>query len=218
MVLSFITSDNVSRLFDEVCEKYKKGTINREEATALIATLRDYSVTPDEIDEETISSEIDELNDFDITKKLEEMKREEIERKADKEKIIELEKLIVSLQDKANENDVKKEQKISQLCQLVNNTQVKNDQLEQTIMDMVERNKKEEERKAQCKKRWKIALLIIFLFVGWIGIFFLLVRLFEIERSISGVISIAVTILFESPTIISFFRKKVDKDSVKKDF
>lgn len=211
IVLSFITSDNVSRLFDEVREKYEKGAINREEATALIATLRDYSVTPDEIDEETISSEINELNDFDITKKLEEMKREEIERKVDKEKIRELETMIGSLQDKANENDVKKAQEISQLWQLVNSAQEKNSQLEKTISEMVEKDKKAEMRKVQCKKRLKIALLIILLVVVGVGVFFALVHLFEIEKSISGVISIGLTILFEIPAIIAFFKRKIEK-------
>lgn len=54
IVLSFMASDNVSRLFDEVCDRYENGKISREEATALIASLRNYSVTPDEIDQDTI--------------------------------------------------------------------------------------------------------------------------------------------------------------------
>lgn len=211
IVLSFITSDNVSRLFDEVRKKYEKGMISREEATTLIATLRNYSVTPDEIDEETISSEIDELNDFDITRKLEEMKREEIEHKADKEKIRELEIAIASLQDKANENDVNKAQEISQLRQLVNNAQAKNNQLEQKIGEMVEKNKKAEERKEQCKKKWRIAMLVFLLFAAGVGVFFLLVYLFEIERSISGVISIGLTIAFEIPTIIPCLKKRIER-------
>lgn len=210
LVLSFIANDNVSKLFDEVCEKYQRGTINREEATALVATLRDCSVTPDEIDRETISSEIQKLNDFDITKKLEEMKREEIERKDDKEKIRELEITIESLRNKENENNVKKTQEIAQLKELINHAQTKSDQLEQTIKEMAEENRKADERKVQRRRKRRLAIFIILLLVIGAGIFLSLAYLFKIERSISGVISIGLTILFEIPTIIAFI-KKIEK-------
>ena len=211
IVLSFMASDNVSKIYDEVCDRYENGTINREEATALIASLRNYSVTPDEIDEKTISSEINELNDFDITKKIEEMKREEIERKANKEKIEELERQIVFLQDRAIENDEKKIEEISQLRQMMDIAQEKNSQLEKRIQAMLEMDERKEQEKEKSKKRRKRIFLVILLLVAGMGVFCSLVYLFNVERSISGIISIVLTIVFEIPTIIGFFKKKIEK-------
>lgn len=165
VVLSFIASDNISRIYDEVCDKYENGLINREEATALIATLRNYSVTPDEVNGETIALEIDELNDFDVIKKIEEMKREEIERKVDKEKIKELERQMSLVRDKAEKDNEQKAIEISELKQLIDAAQEKNEQLEKKIQDMIEIEKRKETKREEHKKIWKRGLLASFFII-----------------------------------------------------
>lgn len=98
IALSYLADDKISKIYEEVKQKYKEGEISDTEAVKIVAELRSYSKTPDEIDCGTID-EMNNILEYEVTARINEIKREEIEKKQDKERIENLEDTIKSLQE-----------------------------------------------------------------------------------------------------------------------
>lgn len=199
IILSFIANDNVSKLYDDVRKRYESKEISQEEATTLIATLREYSKTPDEIEGMSIYDDLEGLKDFDVNKKIEEMKREEIERQDDKKRIIAMEETISNLQNDKEEVISQKDEVIQELKNEILKNQNRNDQLEKQLIEMSKRQTEFEERdqirQLKEKQARRLILLILISILMATCIFFLLEHLFKIEESYSGIISIVLGIL-----------------------
>ena len=95
MVLSMLTTNKISKAYDDIKNRYENGEVSQKEVASIISELRIHSKTPDEINTESLAEDISFLNDFDINRQIEELKREELAREADQEKIAFLESELV---------------------------------------------------------------------------------------------------------------------------
>lgn len=105
MIIASMTVSKVSRMYDEIKQKYSDGSITDDQVAEIIVNLRNASINPEDITPEKIDEQIKFLTDYGLNSKLEELKREEISRQKDRETIKELEtKLIEVENNRAKEN------------------------------------------------------------------------------------------------------------------
>ncbi len=194
IILSFIAGDKISQLYNQIRDKYNNEEIDEKEVQNLIVMLRSCPAIPDEICESDVSEKLNELNDFDINMKLEEMRREELERISDKKRIKELETEIDNLKEDREKTKEYADSKIKKLCDDNNFLKKKIEKIEISIEN---ENIKKEQKKKKLRK-W-LALLVSGLIV-----FFLLIYAFKLEKSVSGVLSVVLTIFFGIPDIKNF--------------
>lgn len=199
MVLSLLTTNKVSRAYDEIREKYNKGEVTAQDVTSILCELRLHSKTPDEIRQENLDDDINFLNDFDINEQIENIKRAEIAQAKAQEKIAFLETAVTDLQEekekalydkqkKAGEYEVRIKELENQLLEKEKMTT----QLTETIQEI---HGKEHDRKLKYKKMRRGGFMIIGIITVAIVLFLLLRQLFKIDNSVSGVISIILTII-----------------------
>ncbi len=219
IVLSFLANDKVSQIYEEVKEKCESEEISHEEAIALIAELRSYSKTPDEINTENAFDEITSISEFEITNRIEEMKREELSRCADKEKIENLEKklehLEIEYKNKEKEREEKEALQHAEWKKLLDESQKNNDNLCQQINELLNERKRNELRKEReleiqqkeekynkerKKANIKIGIFILCIILLIVGLIYII----KVEKSVSGVISIIVSVVLGLPVIINF--------------
>lgn len=210
VALAFLTNSKVEKIYDEIKEDYKNNKIGKEEAVALIAELRSYSKTPDEVDETTIDEEIDKLSQYEVEKRVNEIKREEIEREHDKKQILklsnELEQLKRTQEKEREKEEISRERREKELLGFIEESKKHNEELNGIIIELKER---EEQRKIQeeirTKKRKKIIRLVLVI-LGIIAFSIGLYLVFLLEKSISGIVSIVIGVLFEYKPIVEFVR------------
>lgn len=198
MVLSLLTINKISKVYDEIKEKFEKGEMTQKEVAAIISELRIHSVTPDEINTDNLDKEVSFLKDFDISRQVEEIKREELARIADQEKIVSLETKIEKMQEekeleaerkKRLEEEHRKE--VRELKVQFNESQKETAALNRKIQEIVEQK---EQRKLKAKRAGRIIFFTLILIVA-VGCFFFACKwLFEMDDSLSGLISIILTV------------------------
>lgn len=199
MVLSLLTTNKISKAYDDIKNRYENGEVTQKEVAGIISELRIHSKTPDEINAENLAEDVSFLNDFDINRQIEELKREELAREADQEKIAflesELEKMKkekITVAEQQQKREEENENRIKTLEEKFNESKKENDSLNQKIQSFLERD----ERKKLIRKRvcrgsiFTLCLVIIF-----IGFYFACSLLFKLDDSLSGLISIILTVL-----------------------
>lgn len=145
IALSFLANDRVEKIYEEVKQKYNDNIIGKDEAINLIAELRSYSKTPDDVNAVTIEDEINALSQFEVNKRVEELKREELERKQDKQRIKELEDKIKQINEANDsrfaERERSQKKRDEEMTEKLSNIESKNQKLIETV-ERLEKEKK----------------------------------------------------------------------------
>lgn len=199
MVLSLLTTNKISKAYDDIKNRYENGEVTQKEVAGIISELRIHSKTPDEINAENLAEDVSFLNDFDINRQIEELKREELAREADQEKIAflesELEKMKkekITVAEQQQKREEENENRIKTLEEKFNESKKENDSLNQKIQSFLERD----ERKKLIRKRvCRGSIFILCLVIIFIGFYFACSLLFKLDDSLSGLISIILTVL-----------------------
>lgn len=212
MALSLLTTNKISKVYDEIKEQFERGEITQKEVTAIISELRKHPVTPDEINVENLEKEVSFLKDYDISRQIEEMKREELERSNDKEKIVSLETKIEKMQEekeleaqrqKRLEEEHRKE--VQELKAQFNESQRETAVLNSKIQEIVKQN---EQKRIKAKKIGRSFIFGVVLIVAIICFFYACKFLFKLDDSLSGLISIILTVVLAVLTPIRNIWKK----------
>lgn len=204
MVLSLLTTNKISKAYDDIKNRYENGEVTPKEVAGIISELRTHSKSPDEINTENLAEDISFLNDFDINRQIEELNREELAREADQEKIAflesELEKMKkekVFVAEQQQKREEENENRIKILEDKFNESKKENDSLNKKIQSFLDRDdRKKLIRKRVCRS------IILGLSVIVVGFYFAFKLLFKIDKSLSGLISIILTVLLAIPTPI----------------
>lgn len=200
LVLSMLTSNKVSKAYDEIREQYNKGEISERDVAGIIKELRQCSTIPDGISRESVNEDVQFLKDFDISERIEEIKRDEIAQAEMREAMQLLQNEFSKLQKENKKiiDDAKKKEKedreiIEELKKRVDEDKDRRTQLESTICDMRDENDK---KKLKSKKIKRGCLLITCVVLAAIVLFFLLRWLFEANERLLGIISLCITLFF----------------------
>lgn len=212
MVLSLLTTNKISKAYDDIKNKYENGEVTQKEVASIISELRTHSKTPDEINNENLAEDISFLNDFDINRQIEDLKREELAREADQKKIVflesqlekmKIEKITAAEQQKKREEE--NENRIKALEGKFNESKKENDTLNQKIQTLLERD---EQKKLFRKRIYRGFIFILCLTVVLVCFNFGFRLLFKLDSSLSGLISIILTVLLALPAPIRKLWKK----------
>lgn len=212
MVLSLLTTNKISKAYDDIKNKYENGEVTQKEVASIISELRTHSKTPDEINNENLAEDISFLNDFDINRQIEDLKREELAREADQKKIVflesELEKMKkekISAAEQLKKREEENENRIKVLEGKFNESKKENDTLNQKIQTLIERD---EQKKLIRKRIYRGSIFILCLAVVLVCFYFGFRLLFKLDSSLSGLISIILTVLLALPAPIRKLWKK----------
>lgn len=199
MILSSMIVTKVSKAYDDIKLQYEKGEINDEEVAVILSELRRVPKNPEDVTPDKIEEEMSFLTDYELNNKIENIRREQIERQRDKETIVDLQSQIVKLDElRADENrrrDEREEQLERRIIELENQAskdQQINSELVKTIQDFIDLGNK---RRLMIKKICRGIIFIACMLLILIAIFVVCLFIFHADRSISGVISIALTVL-----------------------
>lgn len=216
MALSLLTTNKISKVYDEIKEKFEKGEMTEKEVATIISELRIHSVTPDDINADNLDKEVSFLKDFDISRQVEEIKREELARVADQEKIVSLEIKIEKMQEeKELETEIQKrieeehKKEVRELKIQFNESQREAAELNRKFQEIVEQN---ELRKLKAKKAGRIIIFISILVIALVCFFFACRFLFQTDNSVSGLVSIILTVMFSLLTPIRNLWMKFVRD------
>ena len=214
MVLASMTVTKVSKTYDEIKQKYADGSITDDEVAGILNELRRVAKNPEDITIEQIDEQISFINDYELTKKIEDFRREEIARQNDRDTIeklrVQLEKveeLQLTKDHEYIEREKSLENRIVSLEKRNMQMELEKEQLNSTILDFVERDRK----KRIMIKRIVHGAAFLALIVILCTLLFLAGRcLLKFDKSISGLISIAITIAFQFiPPIKKLWKKYV---------
>ena len=214
MVLASMTVTKVSKTYDEIKQKYADGSITDDEVAGILNELRRVAKNPEDISIEQIDEQISFINDYELTKKIEDFRREEIARQNDRDTIeklrVQLEKveeLQLTKDHEYIEREKSLENRIVSLEKRNMQMELEKEQLNSTILDFVERDRK----KRIMIKRIVHGAAFLALIVILCTLLFLAGRcLLKFDKSISGLISIAITIAFQFiPPIKKLWKKYV---------
>ena len=212
MVLSLLTTNKISKAYDDIKNKYENGEVTQKEVASIISELRTHSKTPDEINNENLAEDISFLNDFDINRQIEDLKREELAREADQKKIVflesELEKMKkekITAAEQLKKREEENENRIKALEGKFNESKKENDILNQKIQTLIERD---EQKKLIRKRIYRGFIFILCLAVVLVCFYFAFRLLFKLDSSLSGLISIILTVLLALPAPIRKLWKK----------
>lgn len=212
MVLSLLTTNKISKAYDDIKNRYENGEVTQKEVAGIISELRTHSKTPDEINTENLADDVSFLNDFDINRQIEELKREELAREADQEKIafleselakMQKEKIIVAEQQQKREEE--HENRVKKLEEQFYESKKENDSLNQKMQAFLD---KQERKKLKVKRICRGIFFVLCLLIIIICFYFACKLLFKMDNSLSGLISIILTIVIAIPTPIRTLWKK----------
>lgn len=220
MVLSLLTTNKITRAYDDIKSKYENGEVTQKEVAEIISELRIHSKTPDEINADNLADDISFLNYFDINRQIEELKREELAREADQEKIafleselekMQKEKIVVAEQQLKREEE--HENRVKELEEQFLESKKENNLLNQRMQEFLE---KQERKKLKVKKICRGSLFILCSMAVIVCFYFACKLLFKMDNSLSGLISIILTIIIAIPSPIRILWKKFVIESNKK--
>ena len=212
MIISSMTMSKVSKSYEEIKQKYNEGSIAEDEVAQILVELRKVSKNPEDITIESIDEQIRFLTDYGINSRLEKLKKEEIARQKDKDtikelqfKLIEAENIRIKENEKRDAIEKKLEKRISDLEN--SNVEVlhENQKLAATIQKQID-----------LRKKWKLNALrvgrgvvfVLGLLVITALIFVICRCIFNIDKSISGIVSILLTLVFQFFTPLKGLWKK----------
>ncbi len=212
MVLSLLTANKISKDYDDIKKKYENGEVTQKEVADIISELRMHSKTPDEINAENLADDISFLNNYDVDKQIEELKREELARKADQEKIafleseldkMQKEKIVAAEQQQKREKE--HENEIKELKEQFLESKKENASLTQRMQEFFEN---QERKKLQVKRVCRGTIFILCSIADILCFYFACKLLFKIDDSLSGLISIILTIALAIPTPVRTLWRK----------
>lgn len=201
MALSTISTSKVSQTYDDLKRQYAEGQITDSEVAEIMTELRKVSRNPEEYSPEQVEQQIAFIKDYDLAQKIEDVRREALARLKDKETITKLQSQIEEVENKrsqeAKERDSKEkefEKRIAVLEIQNDNIKDENKELTNKVRYYVDRDRK---RRVLLGKIRRGAIFVVALFVVALVMFACCRLLFKWDRSISGVISIVLTLVFQ---------------------
>lgn len=201
IALASMSNSKVSQTYDEIRKQYSDGNITEMEVAGIISELRKVSRNPEDITPDQIDNQIAFLKDYDLEQRIEDVRREELARKKDKETITELrqyinqnEKKQTQLEQEHLERDIQFEKRIKALEEEKSTIEAEKAELYRTVEYYINRDKKKRQTFHRVMRGLIfLIVLIIIAMLLFMGCSYLL----KIDRSISGVISILLTLLFQ---------------------
>ena len=210
IALSYLTNDKISSIYEEVKDKYKNGEISDEESVRIVAELRSYSKTPEEIDSDYFD-DMSEILEYEVATRIEEMKREEIEKKENQRKIVNLEGTIEELKEKnlleAEEHKQREEKNKKEFERELEEKEKEKRNIQEELNFIKSKQEAEERKKQKIRKRVKRILVAVITIIIVSALFFGLYKIGNIEESISGPISVGIGIVALAVQIIMYIKK-----------
>jgi len=214
MIISSMTTAKVSKAYEDIKLKYKDGEINDDTVASILFELRKVQTNPEDITPERIDEQIAFLTDYDLNEKLENIKKEQLARIKDKDTIKELESKIDEInrdrfleKQKGEEREKQFENQIAELKNINKETRDSNTEILEKYNSLVNKLLK---TKFCFYKTLRVIIFCISVSLVALIIFLLCKFVIKIENSISGIISIVLSLFsLLLPPVKKLWRKYI---------